>query len=108
MYFAFLKKNLHVFALVNKVTKELEELLESSFGGIEAEKVKHMVEEIAHEEHLTDLMQYKLLKKLYGYGDEKLSYTSFHLWLTLFKEIGMISNLSEKLANRIRMLLELK
>ena len=103
----FRNKNIEVFWLVHQVTKQLDELIEASFGGVEAEKVKTMIEKIARQEHEIDLIQYQLLKKLYSFGEE-LSYVSFHLWITLFKEIAALSNLSEKLGNRIRMLLELK
>ena len=45
---------MEVFWLVRTSDKEFEELLESSFGGIEAEKVKGMVEQIAFYEYETD------------------------------------------------------
>ncbi|HSX25613.1 MAG TPA: TIGR00153 family protein [Chlamydiales bacterium] len=100
-------KNLEVFALVRQVMKELEELLECSFGGIEAEKVKGMVEKIAFYEHEVDQIQNRLLKCLYQGGDA-LPSPAFYLCMTLIEEIGQLSRLSEKLGNRVRMLLELK
>lgn len=103
----FCDKNIAAFHLVNEVIHHLENLLEYSFGGNEAKKVKEMIEEIAFQEHEVDRMQYSLVKKVYKMG-EKMAYPTFHLWLKLLKEIGAISNLSEKLANRIRMTLELK
>ena len=102
----FCKKNVETFQLVYLVVKELDELLESSFGGVEAEKVKEMIEQIAYQEHQLDLLQYDLLKELYALS-EKISYGMFHLWMSIVKEIGTLSNLSEKLANRIRMILEM-
>ena len=101
------KKNAEVFWSSKKIIEEIDELLESSFGGIEAEKVKHMVEQTAYKEHEAAQMQHKLTKRLYTKG-EPLSAPSFHLWLSLIEQIGAISGLSEKLANRIRMVLELK
>lgn len=100
-------KNVGAFWLVRKVIQELEELLESSFGGIEAQKVKGMVEQIAFCEYEMALIQNKLLKQLYRSGDEMV-YPVFHLFLTLIEEIGQLASLSEKLGNRVRMLLELK
>lgn len=100
-------KNLEAFWLSRKVIQELEDLLESSFGGIEAQKVKGMVEQIAFCEYETDLIQNKLLKQLYEGGDN-MPYPIFHLLLTLIEKIGQLSCLSEKLGNRVRMLLELK
>ncbi len=106
-FILFCKKNIEAFWMIRDVIQEIEELLQSSFGGMEAEKVKQMVEDIAHKEHKIDLLQFDLLKKLYEVGD-KMNHVCFHHWITLFKEIGSLSNLSEKLGNRIRMLLELK
>jgi len=100
------KKNIEVFRLARQVIKELEDLLECSFGGIEAEKVKGMVEQIAFYEYETDQIKNRLLKTLYHKG-EQLPYPAFHLGLTLIEEINNLACLSEKLGNRIRMLLEL-
>ena len=102
-----LEKNIAVFHLIKQVVLDLDELLESSFGGIEAEKVKSMIESIAYQEHQLDILQYDFLRNLYQTGHD-LPATSFYLWISLVKEIGEISNLSEKLGNRIRMILEVK
>ncbi len=104
---AFYKKNAEVFTHAKKIIEEIDELLESSFGGIEAEKVKNMVEQTAYKEHEAQLMQRQLLKKLFC-KEESLSHGSFYLWLRVVEEIGSLSHLSERLANRIRMILELK
>lgn len=104
---AFLKKNIEAFDGVFAIIKELHELLESSFGGIEAEKVGEMVEKVAAREHEADIIQRRLLKIFFS-EDNALSPGSFHLWQRIFELIGSISDLSEKLANRIRMTLELK
>jgi predicted phosphate transport protein (TIGR00153 family) len=104
---SFLEKNLQSFQGVMHVVRELDELLETSFGGLEAEKVKQMVEKVAYLEHEADLLQQKLLHKLYNDCDH-LSPPLFHIWNKIFEEVGALSNLSEKLANRIRMLLEVK
>lgn len=104
---AFYKKNTDVFWSTRQIMQEIDELLESSFGGIEAEKVKSMVEHTAYKEHEADRNQRTLMKQLFLQGDT-LSTPSFYLWLKLIEEVGYLSNLSEKLANRIRMVLELK
>lgn len=103
----FFKKNVESFDLAKKVIKEFDSLLEASFGGIEAQKVKTMTEELALMEHELDILQYYLMKKLYKIGDG-ISYPIFHLWQTIIKEVGSLSNLAENLGNRIRMILELK
>lgn len=104
---ALYKKNVDVFWDAKKVIAEIDELLESSFGGIEAEKVKSMVEQIAYKQHECSKLQEKLLRQLYTEGNT-LSAALFFLHLKLIEEIGSISYISERLANRIRMVLETK
>lgn len=107
IFSSFCEKNLETFWLAHKAIKELEELLESSFGGIEAQKVKGMVEQIAFCEYEMAQIQNEVLTRLYREGDA-LPYPVFHLTHTLIQEIGALACLSEKLGNRVRMLLELK
>jgi len=104
---AFFQKCSEVFWDTKRIIEEIDELLESSFGGIEAEKVKTMIEETAFKEHLAQKQKYKILKKLYSQG-EALSTPAFFHWLRLIEDIDAIAQVSEKLANRIRMVLELK
>lgn len=99
--------NISTFEKVKEIIRELDLLLETSFGGMEAQKVKEMTEKVAYMEHEADTLQFKIIKHLYELG-ENLSYPVFHLWMRLIKEVAGISNISEKLANRVRMTLELK
>lgn len=101
------KKSAQVFWDAKKIIEEIDELLEASFGGIEAEKVKEMVLKTAHKEHEAELMQRTLMKQLFANG-EALSAPDFYLWAHVIEEISALSHLSERLANRIRMVLELK
>ncbi|NGX26421.1 MAG: hypothetical protein K940chlam6_00342 [Chlamydiae bacterium] len=100
-------KSTDVFWDAKRIIEEIDELLESAFGGIEAEKVKTMVEEAAYKEHQTQNLKRVLLKKLFTEG-EKLSPPAFYHWYRLIEDIGALAQRSEKLANRIRMVLELK
>lgn len=103
----FLKKNIAAFDGARLIIKEMHELLESSFGGIEAEKVRAMVEDVSFKEHEVDIAQRVLLKKLFQ-AENEITYTTFYLWQKIFEAVASISNLSEILALRIRMTLELK
>ena len=103
----FLHKNIETFDEAKLIIKELHELVESSFGGIEAEKVRSMVNEVAFREHEVDIIQRQLLKSLFK-AENDLTYITFHQWQRLFESIASISNYSENLAYRIRMTLELK
>lgn len=106
-FHAFLNKNIETYNRANAVIHELHELLESSFGGIEAEKVRNMIDAIALNEHEVDLIQRKLLKKFFN-SEEHFTLSTFHIWQRIFESIGSISNLSEKLAYRLRTTLEIK
>lgn len=103
----FLEKNLETFELGYAIIKEMGELLESSFGGTEAAKVSKMVEEVAYKEHEADLLQATLLKKMFQQcGD--MPAPTFFLWMKVIQELAGLSDESEKLANRVRMTLEVK
>jgi predicted phosphate transport protein (TIGR00153 family) len=104
---AFLAKNIQCFEESRKIIQELHELLESSFGGVEAEKVKEMCDEAAFLEHEADVIQRKLLGCLYE-AESTISYGTFGLWDKIFEATGSISNISEKLADSIRMTLDVK
>ncbi len=104
---ALFKKSCDTFLSARQIIGEIDELLESSFGGIEAEKVKLMVEQTAHKEYETNKFQRTLTAKLFAQGD-RFSVPDFYLWVKLIEDIGNISVISERLANRIRMVLELK
>ncbi len=103
----FVKKTLETFNAARIVIEEMNVLLESSFGGVEAEKVKRMVDDVAYLEDQADIIQYKLLKTLYTTEGE-LCYQAFSLWLRITCELSAISDIAEKLAFRVRMTLDLK
>lgn len=106
-FYLFLKKNIETFDEAYRIVKELHELVESSFGGMEAAKVRGMVDEVAFREHEADILQRALLKKIYK-NDGLLNFVSFYQWQKVFENLAAISNLSENLANRIRRTLEIK
>jgi uncharacterized protein len=103
----FLDTNIVAFDQARNIINELHELLECSFGGKEAEKVRDMVDRVARKEHEVDLIQRKLLKQMIE-AEDKMTYTTFFLWQRITGALADISNLSEKLAWHIRRTLELK
>ncbi len=104
---SFLDKNIETYDKLRLIINELQDLVESSFGGKEAEKVRDLVDQVAYKEHEVDLLQRDLMKALIS-AEEKMSYTTFFLWQRIIEAIADISNLSEKLAWRVRRTLELK
>lgn len=103
---AFFDKTKSVYRSAVKIIQEIDELIESSFGGQEAEKVKAMVEVTANLELDVSRTQKMLLKKLYIEG-KTLSAPGFHFYSSLINEIALLSHTAEKLAHRVRMVLEL-
>jgi len=104
---SFLNKNFETYELVKEIIDEFDNLLETSFTGREAEKVKSMVSNVALKEHETDLTQRKLLKNIFK-NEDHFTHAEFQLWLLILREIRTLSNTSEKLAHRIRNLLDLE
>ncbi len=102
---SFLHKNIESFNGAYGIVAELHELLESSFGGLEAEKIRGMVDKVAYAEHEADLLQRSLLRLLFNM-EPTLPQTEFFLWLRIFETVGELSNRSEKLSNRIVMMME--
>lgn len=103
----FFHKSAEVFWNAKRIIAEIDDLLESSFGGLEAEKVKSMVEEAAYKEYEATLIQRQLMRKLYTEGENLPTAPFMHL-LHMIEGIGELAKLSERLANRIRMILEVK
>src|SRR5690606_29810233 len=102
-----LEKNLEAFDGARAIMQEIDSLLETGFGGPEAEKVLAMVHKVALAEHEVDLLQRQLLRHLLA-NENDLTIGDFFLWQRLFLQVSDISDLSERLANRVRRTLELK
>ncbi|MBI3212071.1 MAG: TIGR00153 family protein [Simkania negevensis] len=100
-------KNCEAFWDSYNIMKELPDLIESSFGGIEAEKVKTMIEKTAYKEYEADKMKYHLMKAFFKKGT-LIPTPVFYLYIRLIEEINDISHIAEKLANRVGTILELK
>ena len=99
--------NIDAFFKARDVMRELDAVIESGFGGTEASRVDQMVESVAQAEHDADIMQRDLMKQILEH-EKDLSTGDFFVWMRLIHEVAGLSNLSEKLANRVRMLLTLK
>lgn len=103
----FLQKNVDTFEGAHKIIHEMHDLVESSFGGKEAQKVSMMVNEVGQMEHEVDIIQRDLLKKLFE-SENHLTFITFFQWQKIFVAIASISNHSESLANRVRTTLQIK
>ena len=99
--------NFETFQLAVSIIDQLDELVETGFGGAEAEKIRTIAHAVAFHEHNADVVQAELLHKIYAM-DDRMSIGEFHLWMQITRTLSTVSNTSEDLADRILMTLSLK
>ena len=101
----FVGKCLEAFMLAQSIIEQLDELLETGFGGVEAQTVKELVDMVAFKEHESDVAQGELLRELLAHEDT-VSYGDFFLWTKIIRQIANIADRSESLAVAVRMTIE--
>jgi predicted phosphate transport protein (TIGR00153 family) len=104
-FFLFLDKNIETVKKTFVLIEKVEELFKSSFSSKDTEIIKELVDEIAYMEHEADVYQKKLLQNIFA-NEEKMTFGTFYIWTSALKTLSDLSNYSEKLANRIRMILD--
>jgi len=100
--------------LVNHVVKtaykgcdliqELEALLESSFGGAEAEKVDKATQALGTLEWEADRKQFQLAQKLFALGSQ-IDAADLFLWNEVIKKLGAVADKTEKIGKTLRVFL---
>jgi predicted phosphate transport protein (TIGR00153 family) len=80
--------------------RELEDLLEASFGGAEAEKVEKMASDLGAAEYEADKMQFLLAQKLFSLSD--ISAADLFLLNEVIKKLGGVADQSEKIGKTLR------
>ncbi len=98
---------LHVVETANKacsMIRELEDLLESSFGGAEAEKIEKMAQDLGASEWEADKKQFLIAKTIFSM-DDKLNAAELILLNELVKKLGGVADQSEKIGKTLRMFL---
>lgn len=103
----FVSVNIEAFRGAHQIIEQIDELIEYAFSGSEAEKVKLLVEQVARKEYEASKLGWAFLGVLYR-EEGQLNKAQFNLMQRLIEELGMISKLSELVANEIRMTLERK
>lgn len=103
----FIAFNLQAVEVVATIVNQLDELIESGFGGVEAERIRGLAKDAAFAEHQADLVQLQLLKKIYAH-DGEFSTGEFHLWMRVTRVLSQLSNLAENHSNRVLKTLSLK
>ncbi|MBL1142501.1 MAG: TIGR00153 family protein [Proteobacteria bacterium] len=101
----FMSNCLETFQLARSIIDLLDELLETGFGGLEADRVNELIDKVALKEHEADLSQKELVRLLFAH-EENISYGDFFLWTRVIQQISGIADRADKLAATIRNILE--
>jgi uncharacterized protein len=101
----FMNKCLETFNLTRNIIEQLDELLETGFGGSEAHKVHELIDKVSLKEHEADVSQRELVRLLLSYEDS-MSYGDFFLWTRVIQQISSIADRADNLAATVRNTLE--
>jgi predicted phosphate transport protein (TIGR00153 family) len=86
------------------IVQELDELVETSFGGNEAEKVLGMIEKVNADETVADGAELAAAKTLFSL-EEELGAVEIMIWMRIIGKLGDLADVSERMANRLRLLI---
>ncbi len=82
----------------------LDELVETGFRGRESDGVMDMVEQLNKIESDTDRMELDLIRSLFA-NEDNMKPVSVVFWYNLIGMVGELADYSEKVGNRVRLLL---
>jgi predicted phosphate transport protein (TIGR00153 family) len=86
-----------------RIMEQLDELVETSFGGRGSETVLAMINELNRIETDTDNKAIDLLNELFAHEGE-IDPVSLMIWHRLIRWVGDLADYSEKVGNRLRLL----
>jgi len=96
------EKVMTITGMVNSIVQELDNLMEVSFAGPEAEMVNGMINDLSTMEWEADKLQFKTAKLIFAIEDD-LKKGEFFVFLEIVKKLGSIADKSEKVAKILRM-----
>ncbi len=99
-----IKKVVKVGYLSASVVLELNNLLEASFAGSEAEKVIKMIAEVSTMEWEADKAQLKVVQSLFKM-EKELDPVTIFMWMKIFQTLSEIADASEKVTKLLRLFL---
>ena len=83
---------------------ELEALLESSFGGAEADKVEKATKSLGNLEWEADRKQFQLAQQLFSLGSQ-IDASDLLLWNEVIKKLGAVADKTEQIGKTLRIFL---
>lgn len=95
---------MEISAAAKEMIEQLDELLELGFGGREGEKVTRMIAGVRRSEHNIDDILHRCQKQLFSIEGE-LDPVSVMFWYKIIDLLGLISDQSENLADRLLLFL---
>lgn len=93
--------------LAGSIIDQLDELVETGFGGAEAERIRSLAHQVAYTEHQVDVVAHEFVRGIYA-RDTEFTVGEFHLWMRLTRTLSQLSNTAENLADSIEMVLDMK
>ncbi len=86
------------------IIADLDELVETGFGGNDATRVQQKVDELNRIEDETDELGMALAKTLFA-NEDKMGAVSVMFWYQMIQWIGDLADYSEKVGDRLRLLI---
>ena len=86
------------------LVQEFDELVETSFGGKEAEKVLAMIEQINADETVADGTERAAAKKLFDL-EKEVEVLDVIMWSRIINKLGDLADSAERMANRLRLMI---
>ena len=86
------------------LVQEFDELVETSFGGKEAEKVLAMIEQINADETGADGTERAAAKKLFDL-EKEVEVLDVIMWSRVINKLGDLADSAERMANRLRLMI---
>jgi predicted phosphate transport protein (TIGR00153 family) len=88
----------------DRLMDELDELVEASFSGPQAEKVIGIIENLGVLEHECDLVQWEFAHRVFAI-EEALTAGELWMWLKLGNKLGDLANSAENVGKRLHLML---
>jgi predicted phosphate transport protein (TIGR00153 family) len=99
-----LEGTMEISAAAKEMIGQLDELLEVGFAGRELDKVSRMIASVRRSEHNIDEIIHRSKKKLFSL-EKELDPVSVMFWYKIIDLLGVISDQSENLADRLLLFL---
>jgi uncharacterized protein len=99
-----LEGTMEISANAKEMVEQLDELLELGFGGREVDKVINMIAGVRRSEHNLDDIIHRCRKQLFSIENE-LDPVTVMFWYKIIELLGLISDQSENLADRLLLFL---